>query len=120
MMSKLAGEETACYVYILASKPQGTLYIGVTSDLINRGFEHRHGMKPGFTSRYQVKDLVYFEQHGDVHAAIQREKTLKKWPRRWKINLIETDNPHWTDLLPELTGEVGMRPLDGLPGQARQ
>jgi putative endonuclease len=120
MTRKLAGEEMAYYVYILASKPHGTLYIGVTSDLISRGFEHRNAMKPGFTSRYRVKDLVYFEQHGDVHAAIQREKTLKKWPRQWKLNLIEKDNPHWTDLLPELAGEVGMRPVGGLPGQARQ
>jgi putative endonuclease len=120
MTRKLVGEETVYDVYILASKPHGTIYIGVTSDLINRGFEHRNGMTPGFTSRYQVKDLVYFEQHGDVHAAIQHEKTLKKWPRQWKINLIEKDNPHWTNLLPELTGEVGMRPIDGLPGQARQ
>jgi putative endonuclease len=120
MIRKLAGEETVYYVYILASKPQGTLYIGVTSDLINRSFDHRNGVKPGFTSRYGVKDLVYFEQHGDIHAAIQREKTLKKWPRQWKVNLIEKDNPHWTDLLPQLTGEVGMRPIDGLPGQARQ
>jgi putative endonuclease len=120
MIRKLAGEETVYYVYILASKSQGTLYIGVTSDLISRSFDHRNGVKPGFTSRYQVKALVYFERHGDVHAAIQREKTLKKWPRQWKVNLIEKDNPHWTDLLPHLTGEVGMRPLDGLPGQARQ
>ncbi|MBL8907849.1 MAG: GIY-YIG nuclease family protein [Rhizobiales bacterium] len=120
MTRKLAGEETVYCVYILANKPQGTLYIGVTSDLINRSFDHRNGVKPGFTSRYGVKDLVYFEPHSDVRAAIQREKTLKKWPRQWKINLVEKDNPHWTDLLPQLTGEVGMRPIDGLPGQARQ
>jgi putative endonuclease len=120
MTRKLAGEEKLYYVYILASKPYGTLYIGVTSDVINRGVEHREAVKPGFTSRYHVHYLVYFETFSDIHAAIQREKTLKKWPRQWKINAIETDNPRWTDLLPELTGEVGMRPFDGLPGQARQ
>ena len=107
-------------VYITASGRNGTLYIGVTSDLINRSFDHRNGVKPGFTSRYGVKDLVYFEQHGDIHAAIKREKTLKKWSRQWKVNLIERDNPRWTDLLPQLTGEVGLHPIDGLPGHARQ
>jgi putative endonuclease len=86
------------YVYILASKPYGTLYIGVTGDLIRRTFEHRNGAVEGFTKRYDVKRLVWFEEHADIIAAIAREKTLKKWPRQWKINLIERDNPHWADL----------------------
>jgi len=88
------------YVYMLANKPYGTLYIGVTGDLIRRAFQHREGAVQGFTKRYDVKRLVWFEEHGDIRAAITREKTLKKWPRQWKINLIEESNPHWADLFP--------------------
>jgi putative endonuclease len=86
------------YVYMLASKPYGTLYIGVTRDLFRRGAEHREGVAAGFTKRYGVKQLVWFEEHNDVRAAIQREKSLKKWPRQWKINLRERSNPYWDDL----------------------
>jgi len=85
------------YVYILASKKNGTLYIGVTSNLPRRLYEHQHGLVPGFTSRYGVTRLVWVEEHALVAAAIQREKRLKKYPRQWKINLIEELNPEWDD-----------------------
>ena len=86
------------YVYILASKRNGTLYTGVTSDLRRRLHEHRHGLVPGFTSRYGVHTLVWFEVHDLVVAAIHREKRLKKYQRAWKINLMETVNPDWRDI----------------------
>lgn len=86
------------FVYILASKPWGTLYAGVTSDLQARVYQHKHGMYEGFTKRYGVKMLVYFEAHADPFEAIHREKRIKKWPRVWKINLIRTNNPDWNDL----------------------
>jgi len=85
-------------VYILASKPWGTLYTGVTSDLEKRICQHREGLIDGFAKRYGVKTLVYFEEHGEADGAIRREKRIKKWPRVWKINLIRTDNPDWCDL----------------------
>jgi putative endonuclease len=86
------------YVYILASKEGGTLYIGVTNDLKRRVFEHKEGKVAGFTKEYNVKRLVYFEQTADVRSAITREKCLKKWNRKWKIELIEQRNKHWKDL----------------------
>lgn len=86
------------WVYILASKPRGTLYIGVTSELQNRIGTHKGGGLPGFTKRYGVHLLVHLEQFGQIEAAIAREKQLKKWNRDWKINLIERDNPYWADL----------------------
>ncbi|SEQ86599.1 GIY-YIG nuclease family protein [Sphingobium sp. YR768] len=85
-------------VYILASKRNGTLYIGVTSDLIQRLHQHRTGTVPGFTYDYQVKRLMWFEQHGSMEEAILREKRLKKWNRAWKITLIEERNPHSDNL----------------------
>jgi putative endonuclease len=85
-------------VYILASKPNGTLYVGVSSDLSRRVEAHRVGAVSGFTERYGVKILVYFELHDDMYEAIQREKRLKKWNREWKIKLIERMNPMWSDL----------------------
>jgi putative endonuclease len=85
-------------VYIVASQPRGTLYIGVTSDLPGRLWQHREGALPGFTSRHAVKRLVWFERHGEMESAISREKQLKNWRRQWKINLIEETNPHWADL----------------------
>jgi putative endonuclease len=91
------------YVYILASAPKGTLYIGVTNDLIRRVYEHRTDAVDGFTKRYGVHDLVYFEETESVEAAIRREKRMKKWPRQWKINQVEQANPEWRDLYPELT-----------------
>lgn len=86
------------YVYILASKPQGTLYIGVTNDLIRRIAEHKEGRVPGFTKRYGIDRLVHFEEFGDYGEAITREKKLKRWRRDWKRTLIEENNPHWSDL----------------------
>jgi putative endonuclease len=90
------------YVYMLASRPRGTLYIGVTGDLVGRVFEHRSGTVPGFTCRYGVSRLVWFEVFDDVSAAIQREKTMKHWLRAWKIALIEQANPTWRDLYDEI------------------
>jgi putative endonuclease len=90
------------YVYIMASRRNGTLYIGVTNDLARRAFEHKEGLGRGFTRRYGVKLLVHFEVTDDVRAAIQREKNLKKWPRAWKIALIERNNPDWRDLYADL------------------
>ena len=86
------------YVYILASRKHGTLYIGVTNDLIRRVYQHRTDAVPSFTSRYGVHLLVWFECYDDVVNAITREKELKKWRRDWKINLIEQSNPNWDDL----------------------
>lgn len=86
------------YVYIMASKRNGTLYAGVTNDVAKRAGQHKDGQVPGFTRRYGVKDLVWYEVHEDVDAAIAREKQIKGWNRAWKIRLIEKDNPGWTDL----------------------
>lgn len=90
-------ERNPC-VYILASQPRGTLYIGVTSDLISRLWQHRNGGVLGFTSRYKVHCLVRYELLGDMEGAILREKQLKRWHRQWKMNLIESANPDWHDL----------------------
>jgi putative endonuclease len=87
-----------CAVYIMASRKNGTLYVGATSDLISRVYQHRNKLVPGFTSDHNVTQLVYFEQFADMENAIRREKRLKKWNRNWKIRLIEERNPHWTDL----------------------
>ena len=94
-------------VYILASQPYGTLYIGVTSDLIARLYQHRTNQVKGFTSRYGVHQLVRYEQFGTMYDAISREKQLKRWHRQWKINLVESENPRWIDLAPSL----GLPPL---------
>ena len=90
------------YVYILASQKKGTLYTGVTSDLIKRVDEHKNDARDGFTKKYQVHSLVYYEAHDDINAARTREKQIKAWKRQWKINLIEKDNPEWVDLFPGL------------------
>jgi putative endonuclease len=89
-------------VYILASEPYGTLYIGVTSNLAGRIEAHRNGCVDGFTKQYHVHTLVYYELHADMYEAIQREKRLKKWNRAWKIGLIEEMNPEWKDLAAEV------------------
>ena len=86
------------YVYILASQRNGTLYAGVTSDLIKRILEHKESLVDGFTKKYPVKNLVYYEKHHSSDAAIQREKQMKKWGRQWKLELIEKFNPDWKDL----------------------
>ncbi|MCD6459176.1 GIY-YIG nuclease family protein [bacterium] len=92
------------YIYILASKKNGTLYIGVTNDLLRRIYEHKQGSVSSFTKKYGIKKLVYYENTTDVNTAIHREKCLKKWKREWKIELIEKFNPEWNDLYPELQG----------------
>ncbi len=91
-------EERQPCTYILASGHYGTLYIGVTSDLVARMWQHRNDALPGFTSRYAVHRLVHFELFGEMEPAISREKQLKRWHRQWKINLINESNPHWADL----------------------
>ena len=85
-------------VYILASKRNGTLYVGVTSDLVKRIWEHRNDLVEGFTKRYSVYQLVWYELHESMNSAIQREKRLKGWKRKWKVQLIESKNPNWEDL----------------------
>lgn len=90
------------YVYILASKKHGVLYIGVTSELIGRTWQHKEGVAEGFSKRYWVKRLVYFEVYDEVEQAILREKRLKKWNREWKILLIEEKNPEWRDLYEDM------------------
>ena len=103
---ELEGAETSppptAWVYMMASRKHGTLYIGVTSELIARIVQHREGLLEGFTKRYGVKRLVWYEPHESIVPAIQREKSLKKYRREWKINLIERDNPNWDDLFPGL------------------
>ena len=89
-------------VYILASKRNGTLYIGVTSDLVKRAWEHKNGITGGFTKRYSVHRLVYYELLEDMNSAITREKQMKKWRRAWKIELIEKKNRDWRDLWPDI------------------
>ena len=86
------------WVYILTNRPNGTLYIGVTSDLARRLHQHREGTADGFTKRYGLHRLVYAERHDDIRDAIHREKTLKTWRRAWKVNLILSQNPEWNDL----------------------
>lgn len=90
------------YVYILASKRNGTLYIGVTSDLLKRVYEHKEHLVDGFTKKYKVDKLVYFETHDTAQNAIIREKRLKKWKRDWKLKIIEKQNPSWNDLYQQL------------------
>ena len=99
------------YVYVLANQRNGTLYVGVTSNLIKRIWEHKNKAVEGFTQKYNVDKLVYFEQYSDPENAIKREKRLKKYNRQWKLELIEKENPEWrdlyTDLVPGLPDQVG-------------
>jgi len=89
-------------VYIMASKKNGTLYTGITSNLVRRIYEHRNDLIEGFTNEYKVHKLVYYEVHEDPKSAITREKQIKKWNRQWKINLIEEKNPQWNDLYKDI------------------
>ena len=91
------------YVYITANKKHGTPYIGVTNDLQKRVYEHKQKMVKGFSKRYNISRLVYYEKTTDIHSAISREKQLKKWNRAWKIRLIEKNNPEWLDLYEDLS-----------------
>lgn len=90
------------YVYIMANKRNGTLYIGITSDLIKRVYEHKEGLVEGFTKKYGIKMLVYYESTSDIEVAIHRETQMKKWNRKWKLELIEKQNPDWNDLYEEI------------------
>ncbi|MEP0337743.1 MAG: GIY-YIG nuclease family protein [Alphaproteobacteria bacterium] len=90
------------WVYIMTNRPNGTLYVGVTSDLARRVWEHREGLADGFTKKYGLKQLVYAEPHEDIRSALQREKNLKHWPRAWKARLILETNPNWDDLFDRL------------------
>jgi len=104
-------EKDPC-VYILASKPYGTLYVGVTSDLHGRMAEHRQGLFDGFTKKYSVKQLAYYEMHESMEEAIRREKQIKKWNRAWKIRIIEQMNPEWSDLFDKKWGTILEGPAD--------
>ena len=97
----VAMEKVPC-VYILANRRNGTLYVGVTSNLVQRVWQHREGCVDGFTKRYGVHRLVWYERHDDMESAIVREKRIKKWRRTWKLELIERANPEWRDLYPEI------------------
>ncbi len=88
----------AAYTYILASKKNGTLYVGVTADVIKRVYEHKNKLVDGFTQKYSVDKLVYYETFDNIHDAIRREKCIKEWKRLWKLDLIEKRNPEWKDL----------------------
>ena len=90
------------YVYIMASKRYGTLYIGITSDIVKRASEHKSGIADGFTKKYKIKMLVYYERHETAESAIVREKQMKEWKRSWKLELIEKSNPNWHDLYDHL------------------
>lgn len=92
------------YVYILSNKPKGTIYIGVTSDLVKRVYQHKHELTEGFTKKYKIKSLVYYEVFEDVEQAILREKRLKRWRRAWKDELIQKENPQWLDLYSKVLG----------------
>jgi putative endonuclease len=100
----VVGKDAYIAVYIMTDKPRGTLYIGVTSRLSRRIYEHREGLIAGFTRTYNLKRLAWYEPHESMRAAIQHEKSLKRWPREWKINLIERENPHWEDIYAKLYG----------------
>ena len=106
--------DTSYAVYILASRHNGTLYIGVTNNLPRRMYEHTHNLVEGFTERYAVHHLVWYEQTPDIQAAIRREKQMKKWLRKWKVDLIERSNPNWENLYAD--GIVLPLPIDGESG----
>jgi len=90
------------YVYVLASGRNGTLYVGVTNDMVRRVYEHREGLIPGFTKRYRVHQLVHWEEFSEIAEAIAREKRVKRWLRKWKLELIEQNNPTWRDLYEDM------------------
>ena len=103
------------YVYILASRRNGTLYVGVSNDVMRRTWEHKHDLIEGFTKKYGVHNLVWYEFHENVNVAIAREKRLKRWNRAWKIKLIEKDNSGWNDIYDRLMGEIALPEVPGSP-----
>jgi len=107
--------EHVYFVYILASRRNGTLYIGVTNDVLRRAQEHKSDLIEGFTKKHNVHILVWYEIHDDIHSAIAREKKLKRWNRDWKIKLIDKDNSGWNDLYDRLVGEIALPDLPGSP-----
>ncbi len=107
--------EHCYYVYMLASQRNGTLYVGVSNDVLRRAWEHRNDLVEGFTKKYGVHILVWFEIFEDINAAIAREKRLKKWNRAWKIKLIEQHNSGWNDLYSRLLGEIALPDMPGSP-----
>jgi putative endonuclease len=107
--------EHAYFVYILASQRNGTLYVGFSIDVMRRTWEHKNDLVEGFTKKYGVHILVWYEFHDDIHTAITREKRLKRWNRAWKIKLIEKSNSGWNDLYLRLLGEVALPDLPGSP-----
>ena len=96
--------EKRFFVYLPASARNGTLYVGVTSDLVQRVWQHREAIADGFTSKYRVKTLVWYEVHDEALSASTREKQIKKWNRAWKVEMIEAANPYWNDLYPSIVG----------------
>ena len=107
-------EKQPC-VYLLASRRNGTLYAGVTSDLVGRTWQHREHVVEGFSKRYEVTRLVWYELHLTMESAIQREKRIKKWNRAWKVRLIDETNPSWRDLWPDITGQEPSADVHGFP-----
>ena len=103
------------FVYMLASRRNGTLYVGVSNDVLRRTWEHKNDLVEGFTKKYGVHILVWYEIHNDINAAIEREKRLKKWNRAWKIRLIEQNNSGWNDLYERLFGDIQLPDLPGSP-----
>ena len=110
--------EKQFYVYILTNQPNGILYIGVTNDLIRRVYEHKNKFVKGFTEKYELDRVVYFEVYADAQTAIYREKCMKAWKRAWKVKCILQTNPEWRDLYSELTGEEQNEGRGCLPAQA--
>jgi len=114
-MSGRGGWSVAFYTYLLANAPYGTLYCGHTDDLIARVWKHREKVFGGFTAKYGVAQLVWYESHGERAMAFRRERQIKKWNRAWKARLIEEMNPRWDDLYEELVGWAPEGPLTGIP-----
>jgi putative endonuclease len=106
------------FVYILASRRNGTLYTGVTNDVLRRTCQHKNGLAEGFTKKYGVHILVWYQLHTDIHEAIAREKQIKGWNRGWKIKLIEKHNSGWNDLYTRLLGEIALPEMPGSPSLA--
>jgi putative endonuclease len=107
-MQMIGSSDKHFYVYIVTNEPRGVLYVGVTSQLPGRAYEHGEGLVDGFTKRYGLRRLVYFEEQLDAETAFRREKSLKRWRRNWKIELIESRNPTWRDVYPDAVAEHGL------------